>query len=117
MNEVVRLALGKPISGGSTNGLGTSEMHDVLEAQHTKLSGADQAKPGTIIISPTVGSNHGHVGIVGATTGSVGATQIFSNSSSGRKFAQNYTIAKWNARFINSKHLEVLFYQLNKDQF
>jgi hypothetical protein len=117
VNEVVRLALGRPISGGNTNGLGTSEMHDVLEAHHTKLSGAEQAKPGTIVISPTVGTNHGHVGIVGTATGGVGDTQIFSNSSRTAKFARNYTIGKWSERYVDEKHLQVLFYQLSRDQF
>jgi hypothetical protein len=114
VNEVARLALGKPISGGGTNGLSIAELHDMLEAHHTRLSGAEQAEPGTIIMSPTVGSRHGHVGIVGATTGSVGDTQIFSNSSANAKFAQNFTIAKWKDHFVN---LQVLFYQLKAGQF
>jgi hypothetical protein len=118
VNEVVRLALGRPISGDhGNNGLGTGEMFSVLKSRHTSISGP---KPGAIIISPTPsnGSVHGHVGIVGQNPGgSVGNTQIFSNSSSAAKFAQNRTITSWNARYSAQLHLPVSFFELNANQF
>ena len=118
VNEVTRLALGKPIStdGQGGNGLGTAGIFDVLQAHHTKLNSANDAKPGTIIIAPTEGSNHGHVGIVGATTSSVGNTQVFSNKSVPGVFAQNFTIGLFIDHYT-AKGLQVLFFALNRDQF
>jgi hypothetical protein len=118
VNEVTRLALGKPIStdDGGKNGLGTAEMFDVLRNHHTKLNSASDAKPGTIIIAPTEGANHGHVGVVGSTTGGVDDTLVYSNSSHFKEFAQNYTIGKFTAYFTG-KGLNVFFFALNPDQF
>jgi hypothetical protein len=112
---VVRLALGKPISsdGSGKNGLGTDGLFDVLRARHNQVQ---SPTPGAIIISPTPprGSVHGHVGIVGQTpSGDLDSTQIFSNSSSLRKFAQNRTIKSWNARYEAQLHLQVLFFEIN----
>ncbi|AMA55691.1 hypothetical protein [Bradyrhizobium sp. CCGE-LA001] len=119
VNEVVRLALGRPVSADShgNNGLGTRELFSVLKSRHTQIS---DPKPGALIISPTPpnGSVHGHVGIVGQNPGgTVGNTQIFSNSSAARKFAQNRTISSWNARYSAELHLPVLFFELNANQF
>jgi hypothetical protein len=119
VNEVVRLALGRPVSADShgNNGLGTGELFSVLKSRHTQIS---VPKPGALIISPTPpnGSVHGHVGIIGQNPGgSVGNTQIFSNSSAARKFAQNRTISSWNARYSAQLHLPVLFFELNANQF
>lgn len=119
VNQVVRQALGKPINtiNGGNNGLSTASMFTVLKAHHTQLPpGAMPA--GAVVISPTVGSNHGHVGIVGGNPGggAAGSTQIFSNSSRAGKFEQNYTIDKWTARY-RGKGLQVLFFALNRDQF
>jgi hypothetical protein len=115
VNEVTRLAFGKPIStDGGGNGLSTAGLFDVLKARHTKLASASNAGPGTIIIAPTVGANHGHVGIVGSTTGS--SSLVYSNSSSAAKFAQNYTIKSFTDRYVG-KGLQVLFFNLKADQF
>jgi hypothetical protein len=118
VNEVTRRALGKPIStdGQGGNGLGTAGIFAELKAHHTRLNSAADAKPGTIIIAPTEGANHGHVGVVGGTTGSVTDTAVFSNSSSDAKFEQNYTIGKFTSRYVG-KGLQVLFFALNRDQF
>ena len=117
VNEVTRLALGKPISsdqGG--NGLSTDGIFDALKAHHTKLNAAADAKPGTIIIAPTQGGNHGHVGIVGATESSVDNTQIFSNKSVPGVFAQNFSIGSFTSHY-QGKGLQVLFFALKLDQF
>jgi putative chitinase len=118
VNEVVRLALGKPIStDGGGNGLSTDGIFDVLKMHHTQLPITSQPDPGTIIISPTEGSQHGHVGIVGRNPGgAIDNTQILSNSSSAAKFQQNYTIGKWKAYFEN-KGLDVLLFGLNASEF
>lgn len=119
INEVVRLALGRPISADSHghNGLGTRELFSVLSHRHTQVTAPN---PGVVIISPTpsTGSVHGHVGIVGQNPGgSVDNTQIFSNSSTAKKFAQNRTIKTWKARYSAQLHLPVLFFELNRNQF
>jgi hypothetical protein len=119
VNEVVRLALGKPISADSSgrNSLGTGDIFDVLRKFHKQT---DTPSPGSIIISPTppTGSVHGHVGIVGQNPGgSSDNTQIFSNSSTQAKFAQNRTIKTWKARYSAQLHLQVLFFDLDASQF
>jgi hypothetical protein len=119
VNEVVRLALGKPISteGGGKNGLSTGGLFDALREHHTQV---DSPSLGSIIISPTPpnGSVHGHVGIVGQNPGgSSDNTQIFSNSSAQAKFAQNRTIKTWKARYSAQLHLPVLFFDLDASQF
>ena len=117
VNEVARLALGKPISGrGGKNGLSTAELFEALKARHTKLNTAGDARPGSIIIAPTVGVNHGHVGIVGATTGGVNATPVFSNKSRPGIFAQNYTIGSFTEHYA-SRNLEVAFFDLAPQAF
>ena len=112
VNQVTRLALGKPISTeeGGMNGLGTSGMFDVLRAHHTRLNSANQAGQGTIIIAPTVGANHGHVGIVGQNN------QVLSNKSVPGVFAQNFTVQSFTTHYVGNG-LQVLFFNLNRDQF
>jgi len=117
VNEVARLALGKPISGSANkNGLSTAELFDVLQARHTKLGSAADAKPGTIIIAPTQGENHGHVGIVGQTQGNVGDTQVFSNKSRPGVFAQNYSIGTFTDHYTGNG-LKVFFFALKSNVF
>ncbi|WP_431201046.1 hypothetical protein ACQ86E_17480 [Bradyrhizobium betae] len=79
VNEIARIALGKPISeqGHGENGLSTVGLFDALRANHTQLASKNDARPGDVIIAPTIGVNHGHTGIVGETNGGVDATQIF----------------------------------------
>jgi hypothetical protein len=112
VNQVARLALGKPIStdGGGKNGLGTSGMFDVLKAHHAKLNSANESSAGTVIIAPTVGANHGHVGIVGQNN------QVFSNKSVPGVFTQNFTVQSFTNRYVG-KGLQVLFFNLKGDQF
>jgi hypothetical protein len=118
VNEIARLALGKPIStDGGGNGLSTVGLFGVLQARHTRLASASDAKPGTIIIAPTRGENHGHVGVVGRASDGVNGALVYSNSSSAKKFAQNYTIGSFTNRYVTKKGLQVLFFALKKDQF
>lgn len=117
VNEIVRLALGKPITtqGNGQNGLGTADVFEALNKHHKQV---ESPSPGSIIISPTPpnGSVHGHIGIVGQNPGgAIDNTQIFSNSSSQAKFAQNRSIKTWKARYSAQLHLPVLFFDLNVD--
>jgi hypothetical protein len=105
VNEVVRRALGKPIGGG----LLTSALGEVLRKNHT-LVDASQAGPGMIIISPTQGSNVGHVGIVSTIASPRSNTTIYSNSSSRGVFAHRFTIGKWDNFYRVHNGLQVLFY-------
>jgi hypothetical protein len=119
VNEVVRLALGKPIAADSKgrNALGTGEVFDALRKHHIQT---DNPSPGSIIISPTPpsGSVHGHIGIVGQSpTGGSDNTQVFSNSSGQKQFAQNRTFKSWSARYIDQLHLPMLFFDLDRSQF
>jgi len=119
VNEVVRRALGKPISTDEQgrNGLDTGGMFSTLQRHHSRLP---SAKLGAIIISPTPpnGNVHGHVGIVGQNPGGgVDNTQIFSNSSRDKKFEQNRTIKSWLAHYSEELNLPVLFFELNRDRF
>jgi len=117
VNEVTRLALGRPISSdGGKNGLSTDGIFDVLRAHHTKLNSAGEAPAGAIIIAPTEGDNHGHVGIVGAKQSSVDNTLVFSNKSVPGVFAHDFTIGSF-TRHYTGRGLQVLFFTLNLDQF
>jgi len=69
-----------------------------------------------IIIAKTEGENHGHVGIIGATTSGGGGTMVFSNKSVPGVFAQNFTIDSF-VRHYTAKGLDVFFFALNRDQF
>ncbi len=117
VNEVSRLALGRPISSeGGKNGLSTVGLFDVLQAHHTRVNAAAGTQPGMIIIAKTEGENHGHVGIIGATTFGGGGTMVFSNKSVPGVFAQNFTIDSF-VRHYTAKGLDVFFFALNRDQF
>jgi hypothetical protein len=118
VNEVARIALGKPISteGHGENGLGTDGLFEALTAGHTRLKSKKDARAGDVIIAPTVGVNHGHTGIVGETSGSVDATQIFSNSSGHAAFAQNFSIGSFQQHY-EANGLQVLFFSLKPAAF
>ena len=117
VNEVVRIALGKPISSeGKDNGLSTDGLFEALTANHTKLNSKNDAREGDVIIAPTAGANHGHTGIVGGTAGGVDATQIFSNSSGAGVFAQNFSIGSF-IQHYEANGLQVLFFSLKPDFF
>ena len=110
VNRVVTLALGKPVGGG----LSTSDMFNVLRARHNEVF-EDGIAAGAIVISPTVGNNVGHVGVVGQIANPISNTTIYSNSSSRGIFTHVYTLGKWKNYFKSRKDLQVRFYVLNKD--
>jgi hypothetical protein len=106
VNRIVNFALGQPIGGG----LSTTAMGQVLKSKDIAV---DDIEPmaGMIIISPTEGSNIGHVGIRGE------GGLIYSNSSSHGQWEQNKTIASWTSYYHDGKGLPVLHYQLDPARF
>lgn len=66
---------------------------------------------GGIVISPTSGSNIGHVGILGDATGD-GSRLIYSNSSAAAVWKQNFTLQSWRSRYVDTKHLNMMFFPL-----
>jgi hypothetical protein len=103
VNEVVRQALGHPIGGS----LSTAGMFDALKSKNIgKPINQEKATPGSIIISPTQGNTHGHVGIVGKEE------KIYSNSSEEGLFEQNYDFARWSKRYKEKLNLDVLFFDV-----
>jgi hypothetical protein len=114
INEVVRRALGKPIGGG----LSTIAVSDILKRSHHAVD-VSQITPGTIIVSPTEGRVHGHIGIVGALApgGTAGSRPIFSNRSSNATFGHTFTIDSWNAHYATHLGLHVLFFNLDPAVF
>lgn len=75
-----------------------------------------QVRPGDIVISPTVGGNgrlsNGHVGILGAVVG--GERLIYSNTSEGGLWTQNYTLRGWINRYQGIGGFQVKFYTVVK---
>jgi hypothetical protein len=55
--------------------------------------------PGSVVIAPSVGSNHGHAGIVGSDG------RIYSNNSRTGRWTGDYTAASW-ARYFGGKGLK-----------
>jgi hypothetical protein len=103
VNEVVRQALGHPIGGN----LSTAGMFDALKSKNIgKPIKQEKATPGSIVISPTRGDTHGHVGIVGKDE------KIYSNSSEDGLFEQNYDFARWSKRYKEKLNLDVLFFDV-----
>lgn len=106
VNRIVTFALQRPVGGD----LSSARMGEVLRDRDQAVN-LQEAKPGAIIISPTRGSNVGHVGILGE------GGLIYSNSSSMGNWKQNRTITSWNAYYHAQKGLPVLFYHLDPARF
>jgi hypothetical protein len=109
VNEVARRAIGRPIGGGNS----TAAMGEVLAKTQTQVP-EQQIVSGLVIISPTHGSNVGHVGIIGEVKNPVSSTVIYSNSSSRGVFSHSFTLGKWKAFYRESKGLPVFFYAIKK---
>ncbi|MGB8293454.1 hypothetical protein ELI36_37425 [Rhizobium ruizarguesonis] len=106
VNRIVNFALGQPVGGG----LSTTAMGQVLKSKDIVIDG-DEVIAGMIIISPTAGTNIGHVGIRGE------GGLIYSNSSSHGQWEQNKTIDSWTSYYHEGKGLPVLHYQLDPARF
>ena len=90
---------------------GTAVFDPELRRCFGETSQDEQVPAGGIIISPTEGSNIGHVGLLGPHTGN-GHRLIYSNSSSAAMWKQNFTLASWIARYRDRKGLKVRFYPI-----
>jgi hypothetical protein len=102
VNRVVQFATGHPVDGSvSTDGLYAS-----LSKKANKTA---DPRPGTIVISPTQGDVHGHVGIVGSER------SIYSNSSdlaTRGVFLQDYDLTTWDAELVKRRGLETFYFDL-----
>jgi hypothetical protein len=109
VNAVVAKATGKPVGGG----LSTAAMGEVLAKTQTQVPEPD-IRRGMILISPTHGSNVGHVGIVGDIASSANNTLIYSNSSSQGVFAHSFTLGRWKNFYRDRKGLPVFFFAIKR---
>jgi hypothetical protein len=117
VNKVVSIALGKPISSdGNLLGVSTAQMGDVLTAHHVRVNSAAEAPGGAIIIAPSVGHTHGHVGIVSDAPGTGNTRRVLSNSSGDATFEDKFTVASFTSHYAGMG-LQVLFFTLNPNQF
>lgn len=80
--------------------LSTDDLFDQLKAE--KWISVYPGTPGSVIISPTEGNKHGHVGIVG-----IGGL-VYSNSSATGIWTQNYTPSSWKKYFTETEGLKTL---------
>jgi hypothetical protein len=107
VNKVAMLATGKPVGGG----LSTAAMGEVLAKTQRQVPEANIG-PGMICISPTHGSNVGHVGIVGEIKNPTNDTLIYSNSSKRGVFSHSFTLGTWKNFYRDRKGLPVFFFAL-----
>ena len=90
-------------TGVLNNNIKNSDLFDRVD------SFAD-AKPGDIVVSPTVlhqPGSYGHTGIVIAPGGSA----IASNSGLDGFFRNNYTAAEWESRFVDTRNLDLFIWR------
>jgi hypothetical protein len=102
VNYVVKIATLQPVGGG----VSTILMRDALHARGTpEFTDIADALPGDILLSPTA-QHPGHVGIVGE------GHLIYSNSTSVRRWRQNYTLETWRDSFVGLHGLELNIFRL-----
>jgi len=110
VNKILKRTVGYKVDGDSTSNMEKDFQAEIAKGKAMKVSLAE-AKPGDIILSPTVWyptRNTGHVGIVGENQ------QIMSNSSSKAKWSQNFTYDSWKAYYQTRKGLEINIYRILK---
>jgi hypothetical protein len=115
VNEIARIALGKPISGDGTgdNGLSVIGVFDVLRSRHIQRS-IDHVDSGMVIVSPTIGNVPGHIGVVGKRLADEpGNFIIYSLSSARASFQQNFTLKSWQSAHEQRKGLATYFFEIN----
>lgn len=100
VNEVVKLAINVTM----IKGYGTDDIYKYLK--DNRILKADIPSRGCIVISPTEGIKHGHVGIVGEDE------YIYSNGSSAGVFLENYDVGLWMKDLHEKRGLKVEFYSL-----
>ncbi|MDO9416323.1 hypothetical protein [Pararhizobium sp.] len=107
VRHIARKALGRWITRTDGTAVFDPELRRCFSSTLTE---ADVGK-GCIIISPTEGSNIGHVGILGPRTGDTNRL-IYSNSSSAALWKQNFTVKSWVQRYKTNKGLKVRFFPI-----
>lgn len=103
VNRVVQFGTGDPIDSS----ISTATLFASLR---NKAEERAESVPGAIIISPTQGDVHGHVGIVGE------GGLVYSNSSDSSTmgvFRQNYTLASWKADLVDRRQLRTHYFILS----
>ncbi len=109
VNDIINKALGMPITRDEdTYGKSTIDMNNALSSSiYFCMVSQDPsaATPGDIIISPTVGTNHGHVGIYTSTG------KIVSNSSSQAMVDDHFTPQSWFSYYNLQKRLQTYVYR------
>jgi hypothetical protein len=114
VNEIARVALGKPISrdGTGDNGLSISGVFDILTSRHIQRP-IEHVDSGMIIVSPTIGNVSGHIGIVGKRLADEpGNFIIYSNRSVSGTFQQNFTLKSWKSGY-EQRGLATYFFEIN----
>jgi hypothetical protein len=105
--NIVHLALNRWI----THTDGTAVFGGELVRGFNQVFDETDLADGSIVISPTVGKKHGHIGLLGARqTG--GDRLIYSNSSAHGVWEQNWQLNRWKAHYGDGFGLEVLFYPI-----
>ena len=109
VNRVFRKAFGRNL----TASIGTAVFDSELSHGKGTLVEEAQRQPGNIIISPSgTGVGHGHVGILGRDD------IIYSNASAKPShWDKRYTLDTWRHRYVDSKHMELRFYQVSATIF
>jgi cell wall-associated NlpC family hydrolase len=112
VNAIVDEALGAPIDGTSGNGNSygrtTADMYRTLSTSNRFMlvgSNISQLQPGDIIISPTSGSNTGHVGI------HTSSGNIISNSSSATEVDDRFSPTRWQNYYSGTKGLNTYIFR------
>ncbi|MBY3181364.1 hypothetical protein HFO24_06725 [Rhizobium laguerreae] len=107
VRHIARNALGRWITRTDGTAVFDPELRRCFSST---MSEADVGE-GCIIISPTEGSNIGHVGILGPRTGD-DSRLIYSNSSAAALWKQNFTLKSWVKRYKTTKGLKVHFFPI-----
>ncbi|MBT3786133.1 hypothetical protein HOF92_14260 [bacterium] len=108
VNKVLKRSVGYKVDGDSTSKMNEDFQAEIRKGRAVQVP-LSEAKPGDIIISPTVWSpkrNTGHVGIVGE------GRRIFSNSSSKAKWQDNFSYDSWTQYYKTKKGLSINVYRI-----
>lgn len=107
VRKIVEASTGKIIHTSD----GTAVFFSEMKTSTLPLDFAQEDIPaGGIVLSPTEGTNIGHVGLLGAERFG-GSRLIYSNSSSRANWRQSHTIDQW-VDYYAGKGLQVLFFPL-----
>jgi hypothetical protein len=119
VNEIARVAFGKPISGDATgdNALSIVAVFDVLKSRHLQRS-IEQLDSGMIIVSPSSGSAAGNIGVVGKRLADEpGNFMIYSNNSARASVQQSSSLKSWRDFYEQRQGLTTYFFEINYKEF